>query len=40
MAVNVRRIKDDVDIADEMIECNRKNPDLVSECIRIGGENW
>ena len=33
----VRRIKDDVDIADEMIEYNRKNPDLVSECIRIGG---
>ena len=32
-----KRIKEDVNIVDEMIECNRKNPDLVSEGIRIGG---
>ena len=38
MAVNAKRIKDDVNIFDEMIECNRKNPDKVRECIRIGGE--
>ena len=32
-----KRIKEDVNIVDEMIECNRKNPDKVRECIRIGG---
>ena len=37
MGVNAKRIKDDVNIGDEIIECNRKNPDKVRECIRIGG---
>jgi hypothetical protein len=39
MAINAERIRDDVNIADEMIECNCKNPDKVYECTRIG-RDW
>jgi hypothetical protein len=37
MAVNAKRINDDVGIADKMIECIRKTPVKVRECIRIWG---
>ena len=37
MAATAERVKDDVNIVDEMIECNRKYPDQVRAGIRIGG---
>ena len=36
MATIVRSIKNDVGIAAEMIECNRKNPGQVLEAFELG----
>jgi hypothetical protein len=33
LAVTANRVKENVNIVDEMIECNRKNPVKVCECI-------
>jgi hypothetical protein len=40
LAVTANRVKENVNIVDEMIECNRQNPVKVCGCIRFGGENW